>query len=302
LPIGLLGDSARATTILARDIQRGTKVAVKCFKRLAPALKSTFESEARKNKELNHTTIAKTVDFGFCADTPYLVTEYKDGFNLEQSLSIYGTPSQDVAIKILISMCEALLYAQKQGVMHRAIKPGNVIFLDDMNSEPSISVVDFALPKVKMSEKLTVARDAQYMSADEARNLEFDQRSEVYLLGCVGFALLSGRAPFRDGTAQEIKNSHALQLPPRISALKFDNSRSKELEEIIERCLDKDPRNRFESIAKLQERLEVFPRREQMQIAKIFNARKMKKIASVVAILLVVMALGAGGYFMLVKH
>jgi serine/threonine-protein kinase len=301
-PIGLLGDGARATTILARDKQRGIKVAVKCFRRVAPALKPTFESEARKIKELNHTTIAKSVDFGYRGEKPYLVTEYKDGFNLEQNLSIYGTPTQDVAIKIMIGICEALLYGQKQGVMHRAVKPGNVIFLDDMNSEPSIMVVDFALPKVKASEKLTEARDALFMSADEARNLEYDERSEVYMVGCVGFALLAGRVPFVDGTAQEIKNAHALQLPPRISSLKFDNTRSSELEEIIERCLDKDPRNRFESIAKLQERLEVFPRRDQMRIAKILNARKMKKLGTIAAIVLAVVALSAGGFFLLGKH
>jgi serine/threonine protein kinase len=84
-PIAILGEGARALTILARDRQRGTKVAVKCFKRIAPTLKSTFESEVRKNKELTYTTIAKIVDFGFPAGNkaPYLVTEYKDGFNLE---------------------------------------------------------------------------------------------------------------------------------------------------------------------------------------------------------------------------
>src|SRR5262249_43849816 len=74
-PICYLGDGARATTVLARDKQRGNKVAVKCFKRIAPTLKPTFESEVRKNKELNHTNIAKIVDFAFPnGKPPYLVT------------------------------------------------------------------------------------------------------------------------------------------------------------------------------------------------------------------------------------
>ncbi len=170
------------------------------------------------------------------------MTEYKDGFDLEQCLKLYGTPSYDVTIKrLLISICEAILYAQKQGVLHGDLRPGNIIFLDDMNSEPSISLVDFAMPKIKKSEELTEARDAQYISADEARNLEYDERSEVYSVGCIGFTLLTGRPPFIDGTALDIKNAHALKLPPRMSNLKFDNDRPKELEEIIERCLGKGP-------------------------------------------------------------
>src|ERR1700733_9439544 len=208
-PIGILGDGSRASVILARDKQRGTKGAVKCFKRIAPALRSTFESEVRKNKELNHTDLAKIVDFGFHKEkSPYLVSEYKDGFNLEQCLALYGIPSHDVAVKILIGVCEALLYAQKQTVLHRDIRPANIVFLDDMNSDPSISVLDFALPKIKMSEEVTEICDALYMSADEARRLEYTEHSEVYSLGCVGFALLTGRPPFQDDTALDIRNSH----------------------------------------------------------------------------------------------
>lgn len=291
-PLALLGNSVRATAILARDKQRGTKVAVKCFKRLTPAMKSTFESEVKKNQQLSHTNIAKIVDCGYHnGSAPYLVTEYKEGFNLEQCLALYGTPSYDVAVKILIGVCETLVYAQKQGVLHRDIRPGNIIFLDDLNSEPSVAILDFAMPKVKSSEKLTEPGDAMYITGDEARGLEYSERSEVYAIGCVGFALLAGRPPFQDGTALEIKNAHALTLPPRISNLKFDNTRPSDLEEIIERCLEKDPGARFESVAKLMERLEVFPRRVQMRIAAVLAARSKKKMLRVLAVVLVLLAL-----------
>ncbi len=292
LPLAMLGEGARAKTILCRDRQRGTKVAVKCFMGIAPALQSTFDSEARKNKQLNHVSISKIIDIGFHnSKTPYLVTEYKDGFNLEQCLALHGTPSYDVAVKILIGICESLLYAQKQGVMHGAVKPGNVVFLDDMNSEWTVSITDFALPKIKSSIELTEPRDALYLSSDEARNMEHNEKSEVYSIGCVGYALLTGRPPFTDGTALEIKNMHALKLPPRISNVNFDSKRPKDLEEIIERCLEKNPNERFESVAKLLERLEVFPRREQMQIASVLAARKRKKILKIAMIALVVIAL-----------
>jgi len=295
-PIAILGQSAKADVILARDKQRGSKVAVKCFKRIAPEMHATFQSEVKKNQQLNHTSIVKIVDSGIQAGkTPYVVTDYKDGFNVEQWRELHGSPSKDVLVRVLMGTCEALLYAQKQGVQHRNIKPGNVIFFDDMNSEPSIFVGDFALPKVKASEGLADSLDAIYMTADEARNMDYTEKSEVYGVGGVGYAVVTGRPQFPDGSPQEIKNSHALKLPPRMSNLVFDKKRPGELDEIIERCLEKDPSVRFDSIAKLYERLEVFPRRVQMQIAAVKMAEQRKKvllIGGAVGILVALCAVG----------
>lgn len=302
-PIAILGEGARATVVLCRDKQRGTKVAVKCFKRIPSPLHATFESEARKNKQLTHTNIARLVEAGIHnGKTPYLVTEYKEGLNLEQCLKVNGIPSHDVAVRILIGICEALIYAQKQSVLHRDIKASNVMFIDDTNSEPSVLVTDFALPKIRANEELTEARDALYMSADEARGLEFTEKSEVYTIGCVGFALLTGRPPFQSGTVLDIKNMHGLKLPPKISDLNFDNKRPSDLQEVIERCLEKDPSYRFESVAKLLERLEVFPRREQMQVASALAQRRRKKTIRLVVACLLLMALCAAGYFAVSHH
>jgi hypothetical protein len=95
---------------------------------------------------------------------------------------------------------------------------------------------------------------------------------------------------------------HALKLPPKISDLKFDNKRPKDLEEIVERCLEKDPNYRIESVAKLQERLEVFPRRVQMQIANVLAARKKKKILLIVVVALLLVALCVLAYIVLGPH
>lgn len=302
-PIGILGEGPRANVVLARDKQRRTKVAVKCFKRVGPQLKPTFESEARKIKQLTHANIAKLLDFGYHNNTsPYTVTEYKDAFNLDQYLLLYGTPSYDVAVKVLLGIGEVLIYAQKQSVLHRDLRPGNVFFVDDMNSDPSIVITDFALPKVQASEGLTHARDAMYMSGDEARNMEFSEKSEVYTIGSVGYALLTGRAQFLETNPSELKNLHALKLQPRISDIKFDNNRPKDLDEVIEKCLEKDPNYRFESVAKLMERLEVFPRRHQMKIDAVLKAKKQAKMLRIAIAGGVAAVLAAVGYFVFVPH
>lgn len=303
VPLSVLGDGSRAVTILARDRQRGTKVAVKCFKRMNPAAVKTFDQEVRKNKQLTHTNISKIVDHGILnSTTPYLVTEYKDGFNLEQYLAVHGVPSFDIAVKILLAIGEAIQYAQKQNVLHRDVKATNIVFVDDMNSEPSVLLMDFAMPKVKETDELTDPKDAFYLSSDETRNMDYNEKSEVYSVGCVGYALLTGRPPFMDGSVREIKNSHSLKLPPRISNIKFDASRPKDLEETIERCLEKDPNVRFESIAKLMERLEVFPRREQLQIANIRAAKKRKKLLQVAIVALIALVLGFVGFLAYGAH
>lgn len=299
-PVAILGETARAYVFLCRDRQRGTKVAVKCYKQTSPGLQCTLESEARKSNQVGHARIAKVVDCGiFNGTTPYLVTEYKDGFSLEQCLALYGLPSHDVAATILIGICDALAYAHKQGKLHRNIRPGNIIFLDDMNSEPSVVLTDFAIPKV---EELTEPCDVMYISSDEARGLDYNEKSEMYSIACVGFALMTGRPPFQDGTALEIKNMHALKLPPRISNLNFDSSRPTDLEEVIERCLEKDRSNRFESLSKLLERLEVFPRRQQLKIAAVQSTKKQKMIVRIGAAGVIVAALCAVGYFVFGPH
>jgi serine/threonine-protein kinase len=303
VPLSILGDGSRTVTVLSRDRQRGTKVAVKCFKRISPAAIKTFDQEVRKNKQLTHTNISKIVDHGVVNNkTPYVVTEYKDGFNLEQYLAVHGLPSFDIAVKILLAVGEAIQYAQKQGVLHRAVKATNIVFVDDMNSEPTVLLMDFALPKVKETDELSDPRDAFYLSSDETRNMDYNEKSEVYSIGCVGYALLTGRPPFMDGTVRDIKNSHSLKLPPRISNIKFDAARPKDLEETIERCLEKDPNVRFETVGKLMERLEVFPRREQMHIANIRAARKRKELTRVAIIAVIAIVLGFVGFLAYGAH
>ncbi|MGD9681375.1 MAG: serine/threonine protein kinase [Candidatus Obscuribacterales bacterium] len=302
-PLGILGIGSRADVILARDKQRGTKVAVKCYKKISPEALRLFEQEMKKLSRLTHTNIAKITDFGILnKKTPYVVTEYKDGFNIEQCLDLHGIPSYDVAVMILIGVCEALVYALKEGYPHTDIRPGNIIFLDDMNSEPSIVVTDFSPVKLEMHRDPDSPADALYMSSDEARNLDPDERAEIYTIGAVGFALLTGRAPFDTGSFRDLKNKHALELPPRISSLKFEGNRPKDLEEIIERCLEKDPRVRFDSIAKLMERLEVFPNRVKAKIAALEAARKKQKLIKISAIALAVAVAGAIGFFVLGGH
>lgn len=301
-PIAILGEGVKANTLLCRDNQTGKKVAVKYFKQNSDEINKLFEQEARLVAKLSHASIAKLIDFGIHnGKTPYLVSDYKEGYNLEQYLSIYGIPSYDVAVTVLLSICEALEYSQKEGLLHKGLKPSNVLFLDDMNSEPTVVLTDFRFKKLEMLDPIKDVRDTYYMSGDYARNLDHTEKSELYSLGCLGYALLTGSPPFPKGSAREIKNSHALKLPPRISDLKHVGGRPKDLEEMIENCLEKDPRERFDSISKFAERLEIFPRRIKMQIDALEAERKRKKLMKLSIIALIVVAILVVGFLIFAK-
>lgn len=300
-PIAILGDTPRAHTLLCRDKQRGTKVALKLFKAIPVNMLPTFESEVKKNKLMTHTNIAKIADLGHGGGkAPYTVSEYKDGFDISQCVAMYGVPSYDVAVKILIGVCEVIIYALTQGNLHRDLRPGNIIFLDDGNSDPIVCVTDFALPKVKNAEQLTSPWQTMYFSGDEARNMEYKETSEQYCLGNIGYLLLTGRPPFTEGSAMEIKNLHALTLAKRITSVNFDNDRPRDLEEVVERTMEKDPKERFDSIEKFKERLEVFPRRIQYQIDAVKAAKSKAQMIKISLVALMVLAVvSIGGYLLM---
>ena len=299
-PIGILGKSAFANTVLCRDKQTGSKVAVKCLKSITPEIKASFEQEGKILSRLNHPKIAKLLLSGIHNNkTPYLVSEYKDGYNLEQYLAIHDIPSFDVAVMILISLCEVSVYLQKERLFIENIKPENIIFVDDLNSEPAVFITDISFPNLELKDRLSDIKDVHYMSSEVARNMDYSDHAEMYSIGCIGFALLTGRPPFEHASPQKIKNNHALVLPPRISNLKTEKGRPGDLEEVVERCLEKDPRVRFESVSKLLERLEVFPRREQNRIALLEAEKGKQQSMRVLIIVLVVVVLGAIGYFVI---
>lgn len=299
-PIAVLGDNIRATIILARDKVRGGKVAVKCYKKLPAALKTSFLNEAKKLQQLNHSNIVKTIDCGLTqAGTPYVVTDFKEALNLDQCIAAYGTPSHDVTIRILAGICEAVVAAQKQGMLHRNIKPANVLFFDDRNAEPSILLRDFAMHKGDPLEEAATTSDLLYMSSDEARNMDYTEKSEMYAVGNIGYLLVTGKAPFDEGEPREIKNLHALKLQKRMADIKFDNTRPKQLDELIERCLEKDPSYRFDSMPQLLERLQALLRMEQAQHAQVLAGQQLKKVLTVGGAALVVAIIATIAFFTL---
>lgn len=260
-PIGVLGEGTGGSVYLCRDTVLNKRVAVKCLKFQSDESLVAFQKEARINTRLEHPNIAKVIDFGIHKDeSPYMVVEYLDGLNLEHHLSSHGAPDIKIALEILIQLTEAIGYAHNRNVFHRDIKPGNIIYLEEKTSGFRLSIIDFGLAQMKSTpgekkDKDKVLGTPEYMAPDSVQGLEYDQRSEIYSIGCVACELLTGRLPFEAESSLNLLNKHATETAPLLSEIKTDVKYPKYLEEIVSKCLEKNPDERYQSAVELIEDL-----------------------------------------------
>lgn len=262
-PLAELGRGASGTVYLCRDRLLGTKVAVKVLTVLTSEKLVSFQNEARATSRLSHKNIVKILDFGATeSGYPYMVMERFVGESLEKFLEERGTLSPFLAIMIFTEVADGLEYAHERGVFHRDIKPSNLLLNFDEKGYPSVLIIDFGVAQLQAGlqeptiiQGRTMVGSPKYMSPDQANNLTYDQRSEIYSVGCVLFEALAGRAPFDGETPLEIIGKHANELPPKLSEIVGENVFPKILEVTVERTLAKDPNERVQSMADLKKEL-----------------------------------------------
>lgn len=255
-PLGLLGQGAGGSVYLCRDRYLNKKVALKVLNYVSDEILVAFQSEARINTRLEHPNIARVLDFGIHeGNTPYMVVEYIAGLDLEFYFENQGPPDPDIALPILKQICDALAYAHAQGVLHRDIKAGNILYRPDSDNAFSVSVIDFGLARLSTVDQVdnsdTIVGTPRYMSCDQARGLPYDQRSEIYSLGCLAFELFAGCTPFEAETALELVRKHALEEAPLLLNVAADDRLPEELEAVVAKTLAKDPEHRYQSMSEL---------------------------------------------------
>jgi len=255
----LLGEGGMARVHRGLDRQLRRPVAVKV---LAPPLDrdkafvERFRREARAAAGLSHPNIVAVFDSGSDDGTHYIVTELVDGETLAQRLRRDGPMPPPEAVGIAVDVCHALAAAHERGVVHRDIKPGNVMLLPDGR----VKVVDFGIARAAGSDTLTgtgeVLGSSAYLSPEQASGGSGDERSDLYALGCVLYEMLTGEVPFRADTPIATMYLHVNEDPPRPSTVRPIPA---ELEDVVMRCLEKDPKRRFESAGRLEQALLAAP-------------------------------------------
>ncbi|MFN7875371.1 MAG: serine/threonine protein kinase [Pirellula sp.] len=233
-----------------------------------------FEREVRSTSRLNHWNNVSIFDYGRTPDGKfYYVMEYLTGLSLQQMVKKRGPLSPGRAVYLLNQVCNALHEAHSIGLLHRDIKPANLMVTELGGSFDMIKLLDFGLvksidPSIQNGEDtdLTMAGSLTgsplYMSPEQAMgNVSPDQRSDIYSLGGVAHFMLTGKPPFDAGPTLKILLAH-LHEPPKAPSLERDSALippSSAFDELVLRCLDKSPDNRFQSARELQSALQQLP-------------------------------------------
>ena len=223
-----------------------------------PDLQSRFEREAKVVAGLRHPNIVQIFDYDTAEGHPYIVMEYLMGPSLAtylRELHSHNQRLQPVQIaRLLITIATALDYAHERGVIHRDIKPGNIILhnkASNISTEEPITerteavLTDFGLVRIAQAVTQTasgsVSGTPAYMSPEQAQGVKVDHRSDIYSLGVVLYEMIAGRIPFEGDTSWTLIFKHINEPPPSIAGIQPTVQR------VIDRALAKKPEDRYQT-------------------------------------------------------
>ena len=257
-----LGQGGMATVYKAYDTRLERDVAIKVIRRQAfspeivDRMLKRFEREAKSLAKLNHPNIVNIFDYGEFEGSPYLVMQYIEGGTLKHHLS--GLPVSEAAVaQLILPMARALEYAHNKNIVHRDVKPANILVTE--NGDMMLS--DFGIAKLLDSEDGNTLTGTnvgigtpEYMAPEQSLGKEIDGRADIYSLGVVFYELVTGHKPFTADTpmAVVIKQAHDPLPGPRQYVPKL----SKEAERVIYKVLAKNPEDRYQNMGEFADALE----------------------------------------------
>jgi len=247
-----------AKVFLGTDTVLGRTVAVKV---LAPQFADDegfvmrFRREAQAAASIGHPHIVSVFDTGSDDGVHFIVMEYVEGRTLAEILAGGGRILPDRAIDIAMDVCTALEAAHAQGVIHRDIKPGNIM----LNERGEVKVTDFGIARVTttadtVAQTAAILGTASYLSPEQAQGQPVDGRSDIYSLGCVLYEMVTGRPPFLGDSPVAVASKQVLEQPTPPSRLNTDVTA--DLDAVILRALAKNPANRYQSAEEMHADLE----------------------------------------------
>lgn len=261
--ISILGEGGIGYVYEAQDPVLAKRVAVKLLKQgLPPTIIVRFQNEAKAVGKFNHRNILDVFDFGIYEGNPYLVMEFLEGTALEQFVKEEDFQKFELSdlLHLFIQVCNGLNHAHKKNVLHRDVKPSNIMLTRDENNELQVKLVDFGIAKIADEDQTVTTTGAilgspLYMSPEQIRAVNLDERTDIYSFGCVMYAIICGSPPFKAESAAETMTMHIKASPPPIPENFHDEQIPEALENLVMSCLEKNVEARPANFSEVRESL-----------------------------------------------
>jgi len=255
----LLGEGGMGAVYKAQDRELDRLVALKVIRpelAYSPAILQRFKQELILARQVTHKNVIRIYDFGEADGVKFLTMEYVEGSDLKTLLRERGKFAPVEAVRVMQQVCRALDASHSEGVIHRDLKPSNVM----LDKQGKVLVMDFGLARMQGGNGLTLTGalvgTPEYMAPEQAKGQPVDVQSDIYGAGLIFYELLTGKVPYPADSALQslMKRTQERALP----ASQLDNSVPRVLSVIVGRCLELEPRNRYQNAAELLADLEAY--------------------------------------------
>jgi serine/threonine protein kinase/tetratricopeptide (TPR) repeat protein/TolB-like protein len=255
----ILGQGGMGAVYQARDQELDRTIALKVIRpELAsnPSILARFKQELILSRNVTHKNVIRIFDLGEAEGTKFITMEYVEGEDLRGILRRNGKFHSKEAVTVIQQICRALEAAHAEGVIHRDLKPQNVM----RDPQGRVVVMDFGLARSLESDGMTqtgaLVGTLEYMSPEQALGSSLDQRSDLFAVGLIFYELLTGKSPYKADTAiaSLMKRTHERAIP----ASDVDPSVPVSLSAIVSRCLEREPEDRYQTASQLLKELEAW--------------------------------------------
>ncbi|MBX9669041.1 MAG: serine/threonine protein kinase [Candidatus Obscuribacterales bacterium] len=264
-----IGIGGMAALYKVRDLIAGDELAIKIIR---PEIASNdeihkrFRQEARAARDLNHPNIVSVHTYDISEGVPYIIMDFVDGIDLGKVLRKSGPLAVPLFFPIFVQVTGALVHAHSRGVVHRDVKPSNILITTTADGEVRVKLVDFGIAKLLyptagdedthvLTQPGQTMGSPSYMSPEQVQGKLVDARSDIYSLGCVMFEAIAGRLPFVADSALQLAMNHVYNQP--INLKKVTKNCPLHLDRIVSHCLEKEPDNRYQNMFDLRSDLQL---------------------------------------------
>ncbi|MBZ0188375.1 MAG: serine/threonine protein kinase, partial [Candidatus Obscuribacterales bacterium] len=266
--LSLLGRGGMSVVYKARHLLMDRLVAVKMLRQdlvSVPQLLERFKQESKAVSALRHQNIITVYDFGLLTDgTPYLIMDYLEGKTLSQIMKEEKHLSPERAMPLFAQACDALAHSHSRGVVHRDIKPGNLLIQYEADGTESLTIFDFGIAKMlgqdgstinKLTSSGEVFGSPLYMSPEQCSGEKMDGRTDIYSLACVFHELILGQPPFKGDSPMDTLMRHLNDPVRPFATVAPDVPLPPRLEHVIAKALSKDPMDRYQTMIEFRDEI-----------------------------------------------